>query len=123
MVPVEVVPSPQLMVALNALVGSTPLAWVKVATWKLVSVRVFVRIGAETTMGGSENIVVALPLLLAEFGSGLVPVTEATSLVLPSSIAWAVTVAVTVPLAAMLPIEKVTTPPDWLNVPWPVVAD
>ena len=31
MVPVEVVPSPQLMVAMKALAGSTPLAWVKVA--------------------------------------------------------------------------------------------
>ena len=33
--PVEVLPSPQSMVAGKALAGSTPLAWVKVATVKL----------------------------------------------------------------------------------------
>ena len=37
--------------------------------------------------------------------------------------AWAVTVAVTVAPAATVPMVKVTTPPDWLNVPWLVVAD
>ena len=31
--------------------------------------------------------------------------------------------AVTVPPAATVPREKVTTPPDTLNVPWLVVAD
>src|SRR5262249_4857045 len=108
MVPAEVVPSPQLMVALNALAGSTPLAWVKVATWKFVSVRLRVRIGAETLIAGSANIVVWLELLLPLLGSGLLLVAEAESLVLPSSIAWAVTVAVTVPPAATLPTVNVT---------------
>src|SRR4051812_20678616 len=111
MVPAEDVPSPQLMVAAKALGDSTPLAWVKVATWKLVSVRCFVRTAPETLIGGSANAVVTLALLLAEVGSGLVLLTEAASLLLPSSTAWAVTEAVTVPPEAMLPRLKVTTPP------------
>jgi hypothetical protein len=61
--------------------------------------------------------VVALALLLAEFGSGLVLVADATLLVEPSSLALAVTVAVAVPPEAMLPIVNVTTPLDWLKVP------
>ena len=78
MVPGEVVPSPQLMVAMKALAGSTPLAWVKVATWKLVSVLAFVRDRRpETTIAGSANDVVALALLLAVLGSGVLLLTEA----------------------------------------------
>ena len=111
-VPAEVVPSPQLIVAEKALVGSTPLAWVNVAVWKLVNVLLLVRMEPETLILGSANEVVALALLLPVLGSGLVLVTEATSLVLPSSMAWAVTDAVALLPAAMLPIVKVTTLPD-----------
>jgi hypothetical protein len=57
---------------------------VKVATWKLVSVPDFVRMGPETLIAGSANDVVALALLSAEVGSGLLLLTEAVSLVLPS---------------------------------------
>src|ERR1041385_5862440 len=106
MAPTEVVPSPQLMVAVKALAGSTPPAWVKVATWTLVSVLVFVRMAPETTIGGSANDVVALALLFAELGSGLLLLIEAASLALPSSTAWLVTDAVTVPPEAMAPREK-----------------
>jgi hypothetical protein len=77
----------------------------------------------ETLIAGSANDVVALAPLLAGVGSGLLLLTEAVSLVLPSSIARAVTDAVTVPLTATVPTEKVTTPPDTLNVPWLEVAD
>src|ERR1700732_3368761 len=105
------------MMARKALAGSTPLAWVKVATWTLVSVREFVRIAPETLIAGSANTVVALALLLAGLGSGLLLLTLAMSLALPSSVAWAVTDAVTVPLAGTSPKEKVTMPPDTLNVP------
>src|SRR6266567_3325836 len=112
------------MVALKALAGSTPLAWVKVATWEFVSVTLpFTRMAPETLMAGSANAVDAKALLLAVLGSALLLVTEAVSLALPSSIARAVTDAVTVPPAATVPTVKVTTPPDTLNVPWLVVAD
>jgi hypothetical protein len=77
----------------------------------------------ETLIAGSANDVVALALLLAELGSGLVLLTVAVSLVLPSSVARAVTEAVTVPPEPTVPREKVTTPPDTLNVPWLAVAD
>src|SRR5205809_5345947 len=99
------VPSPQLMVALKALAGSTALAWVKVATTKFVTVWFFVLIAPETTIAGSANEVVALALLLAELGSGLLLVTDAVSLTLPSSTAWAVTEAVALPPEAMAPME------------------
>jgi hypothetical protein len=80
MVPVVVVLSPQLMVAVKALVGSTPLAWVKVATWKLVNVCDLAVMEPETLIAGSLNVVVALAVLLAELGSGLLLLTEAVSL-------------------------------------------
>src|SRR5260370_40900318 len=85
MVPVEVVPSPQLMVAVKALAGSTPLAWVKVATWKLVKVWDFVRTAPETLIGGSANDVVALALLSAGVGSGRLLLPEAGSLGRPAA--------------------------------------
>ena len=122
-VPAEVVPSPQLIVAANALTGSTPLAWVKLATWKLVNVCALVRMGPETLIAGSANDVVALALLLAVLGSALLLVTEVESVALPSSIAWAVTEAVADPDAAIVPREKVMTPPDTLKVPWLELAD
>src|SRR5262245_33111851 len=112
MVPCEVVPSPQLMVAAKALGGSSPLAWVKVAVVELVRVRDHVLMAPETLISGSAIDVVLLALLLPELGSGLLVLTEALSLALPSSIAWAVTDAVTVPPGAMVPMEKVRTPPD-----------
>ena len=121
--PVEVLPSPQLMVAVKALAGSTPLAWVNVATVKLLRFFEVVVIGADTTMAGSATEVLAVALLLAELGSAEVAVTEAELVRVPSSIAWAVTVSVTVPPTAIVPRLKVTTPPDWLNVPWLAVAD
>ena len=65
----------------------------------------------------------AMGLRLLDRTTREVALTEAMSLVLPSSMAWAVTVAVTVPPAATVPSEKVTTPPETLNVPWLVVAD
>ena len=70
MVPAEVVPSPQLMVALKSLASSTPLACVKVATWKLVSVWDFVVFAPETLIAGSANAVVALAVLLTVLESG-----------------------------------------------------
>src|SRR5436305_1815205 len=109
--PGEVVPSPQLMVALKPLAGSTPLSWVKVATWKFVRVRDFVEIGDETTGATSLNEVTAVAALLLELGSGLVPETETELLAAPSSMDCTVTVAVTVEPAATVPTLKVTTPP------------
>ena len=64
------------------------------ATWKLLSVRELVRMLPETTIGGSAKTVVWLARLFAELGSALVLLIEALLLVLPSSMAWAVTVAV-----------------------------
>ena len=78
----------------------------KVATWKLVSVRDLVVIGATLIAGSATTSVSLLLLLLAGLGSGLLLLTEALSLVLPSSIAWAVTEAVTVPPAATLPGKR-----------------
>src|SRR5262249_37853832 len=42
---------------------------------------------------------------------------------LPSSVTKAVTDAVTLPPEGTVPTEKVTTPPETLNVPWLAVAD
>src|SRR5712692_9468535 len=103
MEPAEVVPSPQLIVAVKALAGSTPLAWVKVATWTLVNVRDLVVTAPETLIAGSAKDVVALALLFAELGSGLLLLTRAALVALPSSMAWAVTDAVTVPPGATVP--------------------
>src|SRR4051812_8307070 len=111
MVPVEVLPSPQLMVAVKAPAGSTPLACVKVATWPenvACGVDVFHWVAAETTIAGSRNDVGTLALLLAELESGVLLLTEAVSLVLLSSMAWAVTDAVTLPPEATVPTLKVT---------------
>src|SRR5947209_17791249 len=102
MVPVDVVPSPQLIVAMNSLGDSMAPAWVNVATWPL-NVRFLVVTAAETMMAGSANALVALPLLLAVLGSVVALETEAVSLELPSSITWAVTVPVAVPLAGLVP--------------------
>src|SRR4051812_6389587 len=101
MVPVEVVLSPQLMVALNALAGSIPLAWVKVATViLLLFFEVTVFGDPDTMIAGSFTAVLAVTLLLLELLSAEVAVTEATLVSDPSSVAWAVTVSVTVvPLA------------------------
>src|SRR6516165_4882826 len=123
MVPFEVLPSPQLMVAEKLPVGSTALAWVKVATWKFVSVWLDVVMGAETVIAGSANDVLADALLFDVLASWVVAVTEAVSLLLPSSVAWPLTVAVTVAPEAMLPIVKVTVPPELVNVPWLVLAE
>src|SRR4029079_4943823 len=49
--------------------------------------------------------------------------TEAESVTVPSSVAWAVTVSVADAPAASVPTLNVTTPPDWVNVPWVVVAE
>ena len=49
--------------------------------------------------------------------------TEAVSLKLPASRAWAVTVAVTVWPTASEPSENVTTLPDCAMVPWLLVAE
>src|SRR5262249_7583721 len=68
------------------------------------------------------NDVDADALLFDGLGSGLELLTEAASLLAPSSVAWAVTVAVTVPPAATLPIKNVTVPPELGYVPWPEVA-
>src|SRR5262249_26892168 len=110
------------MVALKALAGSTPLAWVNVATWPLNDLS-FVEMGPETTIAGSATDVVADALLFAELGSAELALTVATLLAAPSSTAWAVTVAVTVAPAVMLPMVKVTVEPETLNVPWLVVAE
>ena len=75
MVPAEVLPSPQLIVAVKALAGSTPLAWVKVATWKLVSFWDFVRMAPETLIAGSAN-GGSRAVLLAVLESGLVLLTD-----------------------------------------------
>ena len=75
MVPVDVVPSPQLMVATKALAGSTPLAWVKVATVILVTWLVLTLMGADTLMAGSATVVLALALLSPGVGSGWLLVT------------------------------------------------
>ena len=122
-VPVEVVPSPQLIVAVKLLGGSTPLAWVNVATVKLVSFVLSRGDGPDTTMAGSATVVLAEALLLAVFGSAEVAghrggVGER---------------AVLGGLGGDRHGDggpdgdraelKVTTPPDWLNVPWLVVAE
>jgi hypothetical protein len=109
------------MVALKAPTGSTPLAWVKVATVMLFGVRLLVTMGAETTMAGSETDVLALALLLPVFVAEVV--TDDESVRVPSSMVCAVTVTVTVgPLATTVPSEKVITPPDCEYEPWLVVA-
>jgi hypothetical protein len=58
-VPVEVELSPQLIVATNALAGSTPLACVNVATVTLFWFLPLNVIGPETTIAGSATAVVA----------------------------------------------------------------
>src|SRR5437870_3644091 len=86
MAPAEVVPSPQAMVATKALVGSTPLAWVKVAVWKLLRFRARVVVGPETAIASSAllevltTVPVTVAVLLAVFGSGLLALTAAVSL-------------------------------------------
>ena len=69
-----------------------------------------------TLIDGSLIEVVAEALLLVVLGSELLLLTETASLVLPSSIAWAVTERVTCPPEAIVPSEKVTTPPETVNV-------
>src|SRR5262249_37408708 len=123
MVPVEVLPSPQLIVAVNALAGSTPLAWVNVATVKLVSRFGVVVIGPDTMMAASATVVVAEALLLVESGSDALVMTEAELVRLPSSVAWAVIVMVTLPGKGTVPRLNVTTLPDCVNVPWLLVAE
>src|SRR5690242_18666860 len=98
------------MVAMKAPAGSIPFAWVKVATWALVSEREFVRSGDETEIVGSAMVVDAPALLLPELASGLVVDAVALFVVGPSSVVWAVTVAVTRPPALIVPILNVTTP-------------
>ena len=96
---------------------------VNVATVKLVRVREVVVMGPDTTMVGSDTEVLAMALLLAVFGSAVVAVTVAELVRVPSSNAWAVTVKVTLVLRAIVPMLNVTTPFDWLKVPWLAVAD
>src|SRR4051794_30425828 len=114
MVPAELFPSPQLIVAENAPAGSRPLACVKVA---VVSWEMFFWVAVvglpEMTMGASATGVVAELQLFAEFGSAELALTEAESVSEPSSVAWAVTVTVTAVPGARVPRLKVTTPPDW----------
>src|SRR5262249_18283578 len=101
---------------------STPLAWVNVATIWLSTFLPFTVLPV-TTMAASATVVVATLLLLLMFGSEMLLTTEAELVRLPSSVDWAVTVAVTVAPAATRPKEKVTTPLDWLKVPWLFVAE
>src|SRR5579864_4697423 len=61
--------------------------------------------------------------LLLVLGSGMLLDAEDESVGLPSSIDWAVIVAVADLPLATVPSEKVTTPPDCVNVPWLVVAE
>src|SRR5262249_7386053 len=118
MVPADVRPSPQLMVAVKALAGSTPLACVKVATVRLLGRLAVVVIGADTTMAGSATVVLAVALLLAEFGSDALVVAEAELVTVPSSVACAVIVMVTgLPATVTVPTLNVTTPPDCVKVP------
>src|SRR5262245_1728794 len=79
--------------------------------------------GADTIIDGSATEVLAEALLLDKLESLALLLTEAESVRLPSSVDCAVTVAVTLWPAATVPIENVTTPPDCVNVPWPVVAE
>src|SRR4051794_35147755 len=111
------------MTATNALVGSTPLAWVNVATEKLVRLRDDVVTGADTVIGGSATAVVTAALLLPVPGSLVLLVTDDVTVRFPSSVDWAVTVTVAVPPLATVPREKVTTLPDRENDPWLVVAE
>jgi hypothetical protein len=74
------------MVATKALTGSTPLAWVNVATVPLNLLAVVV-MGAETTIAGSATLVLALALLSPGVGSAAPPVTEPLSVRVPSSVA------------------------------------
>src|SRR4051794_14002357 len=117
MVPAEVLPSPQLIVAVNSLAGSTPLAWVKLATLRLFTFFDVVVMGADMTIGGSGTVVLAVALLFDGVGSAEVAVTEAVVLTEGSSVTLTVTVKFAVPPPATIPRLKVTTPPDWLNVP------
>ncbi len=77
MLPVEVVPSPQSIVAMKSLAGSTPLAWVNVATCTLLWFLPLTVIGPETTIGGSATAVVTTPVLLTRLLSDRLLVTEA----------------------------------------------
>src|SRR5216110_1794257 len=89
----------------------------------LVSGLDLVRNEPDTTIAGSETAAVMLALLLLDVGSALVLLAVAPLLVLPSSIACAVTLAVTVAPDAMEPMVNVTTPLDVPNVPCVVVAE
>src|SRR5438445_575018 len=120
------------MVAMNAVAGSTPLAWVNVATWKLVNVRDFVRTAPETAIGGSANEVVTLALLfaivpvtvaelLAVFGSELLALTEAVLLKAAplARLVGALTTTLNVselPEAMLPDAVAVAVPPDCENV-------
>src|SRR5438045_1835180 len=111
------------MVAVKALAGSTPLAWVKVATARFVTFFAELIIDPDTTIEGSATAVVAEALLLAELGSPALLVTEAELTRLPSSSALPVIVNVALPPERIVPTVNVTTPPDCENVPWLAVAE
>src|SRR5260370_32435527 len=112
MVPVHVVASRQLMVAMKALGGSTPLPWVNVATATLFTFLPVMAVGPDTTIGASATAVVVLALLFAVLGSGMLLVTEPLSLRLPSSVDRAATVKLAVPPLTTVPSGNVTTTPD-----------
>src|SRR5438309_11938792 len=105
------------MVSVKALAGSTPLAWVNVATVALLRPFVVVVIGAETTMAGSATDVLATALLLAAMGSAEVAVTEAELVRGPSSSAWALTVTVALLPKLIASSITVTTLLVWLIDP------
>lgn len=121
-VPVEVLPSPQLMVAVKAPVGSTPLAWVNVATARLLGFFDVVVMAGDTTMGAMATEVVAVALLFAGTGSADVALTDAEFARVPYSVAVAVIVKVTAAPGVSVPSMNVTTLPERLNDPWLVVA-
>ena len=115
-VPVEDLPSPQLIVAVKAPEGSRPFAWVNVATTKPERFLDGGWMGPVTVIAGSLVIVVADALLLPDTGSADVAVTVAELMRLPSSVAWAVTVMVAVTPYEIEPRLMVTTLPDTLIV-------
>jgi hypothetical protein len=76
------------------------------------------------TTGSSPTSVVAVEVLLARFGSASVAFTVAVLWRVPgSNPAVTTTVAVTELPEGMEPRPQVTTPPVWVQVPWPELAE
>ena len=121
----EVVPSPQSMVAVKLPAGSAPPACVNVATVALVSGLRSKPLMAEAVpvIAPSVTTVVADAVLFCVLDSAVVVLTVAVSVSEPSSVAVTTIVPVTVAPAATVPRLAVTVLPVLLVVPWLKLAE